>query len=149
MEKLKQITIESRLTEARNETLKKVNQTSLRAFGKMHGNDVFAWINPAPRELASTIQSFPYPVFWLANANDVLKVCELLPELNDVSTVISYDNTDFYLDPKAKVDFIGCNDFEMAFSLSSIAASKRSVVLFTFSGENADANYNLFEKYIN
>ncbi len=146
----KSTTQTSALIESRNQSLTEMNQSGIKPFGKHLGNDVFAWINPSIADLANTINSFPFPVMWFGNSETIKSLFEAdLLKSGKIQTLVSYDNASFY-DENKFLDFetnlFGCNDFSMAMQFSSLKTDNQNVLLFTFTGEHANDNYEILKQ---
>jgi hypothetical protein len=44
--------------------------------------DVFSWVNPKPAVLSATMDSFPFPIFWISSSLERNEVLEINIELN-------------------------------------------------------------------
>ena len=140
------------LLEAREQGLKNREVGSLRSHGKLWGMDVFSWYKPTMFELENTLSSFPSPIFWLANQEDVLN---LLKEGNawksNVELICTYDKAGFNL-PNDLLDdvktILGAAKIEDALSLFKSIHHNKGILLFTSSGENWSEYKNGFESFL-
>jgi hypothetical protein len=153
MEKQRTISAEELLLGARKESLSRINQTALRSHGKLWGMDVFSWIHPNMSTIGTTINSFPFSVSWVGNAHDLTKALETQPELTEkLSAVLMFDNTVFALKNEylnSIKNCVGTSSVEEAMRMVKIAAQPQSILLFTASGENAEAAKIEFENTLN
>jgi len=63
---MKEILNVSELLKIRENALaKQREQWGLKAWGKFNDKDVFTWLNPDKQKLIATLESMPFPIFWL------------------------------------------------------------------------------------
>lgn len=151
--KNKIINAQEKLLKARQQNLENQVVSSLRSHGKMWGMDVFSWFKPSLYELENTLSSFPAPICWFANENDVVN---LLKEetywLVNVKLICTYDNAGFKLPNQVmdKVDTIlGTEKIEDALDLVKTLKMKQGILLFTSSGENWNSFKLKFDEFLN
>lgn len=142
----------SPLLQAREESLKKMKQTSIQPHGKLWGMDVFSWHQPSTELLANTIHSFPFPIVWVGNyetVNDTLKRDESL--IANIDTILFHDSSklrlsiDHWLEMKNLASVKNIND---ALSLLPTFKRKHAVLLFTTDGQNWEIAKESIEEFI-
>jgi hypothetical protein len=153
MEKQRTISAEELLLGARKESLSRINQTALRSHGKLWGMDVFSWIHPNMSTIGTTITSFPFSVNWVGNAQDLKSALEAHPSLSEkLSAALMFDNTVFALKNEHLLGIkncVGTGSVEEALRMVKIAARPQSILLFTASGDGAEAAKTEFENTLN
>lgn len=125
---------------------------SLRSHGKLWGMDVFSWYKPSMYELENTLSSFPAPICWFANEQDVLRILrEEKYWMTNVKTICTYDKAGFRL-PNEVLDGIktvlGSASMDDALDLLQSVSKKEGILLFTSSGENWHVSKNKFEAFL-
>lgn len=54
------------LLEARQQALSQQSKEwDIKSWGKFNGFDVFTWLNPSREKLIATLESMPFPIFWV------------------------------------------------------------------------------------
>jgi hypothetical protein len=152
METKKQISQQEQLIQARQKQLENLAVGSLRSHGKLWGMDVFSWFKPNVNELENTISSFPFPVCWFSNEDDVLS---LINENNDwisnIKLLCTYDKAGYKISNKS-LDTIetvlGAKSLTDALELLKVLKIKQSVLLFTCNTENWKEVKDEFDAYI-
>lgn len=131
-QELKQI--ENQLISARETGLLKINESSLQSHGKLFGMDAFIWVFPNIEVLKSTINSFPFQVYWVGNKTEI----DLVLQENNI------------LDSRVKIKSIFQNsaEFDMSLSLLKEKAFKPGIFLFTTTDSDADYYINRFNAFI-
>ncbi len=126
--------IESQLISARENGLLKLNETNLQSRGKLFGMDAFSWVFPNIEVLRSTINSFPFQVYWIGNRTEI----ELVLQENNI------------LDSRVKIKSIFQNsaEFENALKLLNENTFKPGVFLFTTTDSEAEYYVNRFNEFI-
>ncbi len=126
--------IESQLISARENGLLKLNETNLQSRGKLFGMDAFSWVFPNIEVLRSTINSFPFQVYWIGNRTEI----ELVLQENNI------------LDSRVKIKSIFQNSAEFENALKSLSENtfKPGVFLFTTTDSEADYYVNRFNEFI-
>lgn len=152
MENKLKLSIENRLVEVRNESLKKLNETTLRPHGKLWGMDVFSWYNPDINVLTNTLHSFPFKVIWVGNLSDIEKALKIDASISfQLKTIISYDGAGTILLKKEfeKIEnVLGINSLKDGFKLLKTFKAKNTVLLYTASEKNWKENKAIFEEFI-
>lgn len=152
MDKKTNIHTGDRLLEARRESLRQMNATSMRPHGKLWGMDVFSWFHPDPELIANTLHSFPFQVIWIANGDDVisaLKEEELV--VNNLHAVITYDASIFKFEDSwlnGIKNCAGTQTVEEAFHFLRMFKAPQKVLMFSASGENWEAHKTAFEDFL-
>lgn len=126
--------IESQLLEARKNGLLKVNETSLQSRGKLFGMDAFSWVNPNLDVLKSTINSFPFQLYWIGNKTEI----DLVLQENNI------------LDSRVKVKFVYADELELenAFKVIKDNSFKPGIFLFTSTDDSYEYFLNRFNEFI-
>ncbi len=151
-ETTQQTGLREQLLQAREQQREEQVIGSLRSHGKLWGMDVFSWYKPSMYELENTLSSFPSPICWFANENDVLR---LLQEekywMTNVKTICTYDRAGFKL-PNEVLDgvdtLLGSASMDDALDLLQAVSKKQGILLFTASGENWHLAKNKFEDFL-
>jgi hypothetical protein len=152
MNKKANILIENRLLEARKESLKQLNSTAMRPHGKLWGMDVFSWFHPEAELVANTLHSFPFPVIWIANGDDIIAALheeELV--VNNLHALIAYDSSIFDLENSwlKNINIVaGTASISEAFQLLNVFKAPHKVLLFTASGANWEEDKQSFEEFL-
>jgi hypothetical protein len=125
---------------------------SLRSHGKLWGMDVFSWYKPSMYELENTLSSFPSPICWLANEDDVLRILrEEKYWMTNVNMICTYDKAGFRL-PNEVLDgvqtILGSASMDDALDLLESVTKKEGILLFTSSGESWHISKNKFEAFL-
>jgi hypothetical protein len=146
------ITKGNQLLEARENSLRSAEVGSLRSHGKLWGMDVFSWNKPSIYELENTLSSFPAPICWFSNSEDIQK---LLSEetywMSNVKLLCAYDLAGFRLPANIfdSIDSVlGTNNIEDALELLPALKKRNGILLFTSSGENWHVAKNKFETFL-
>jgi hypothetical protein len=140
------------LLQARQQNLENQVVGTLRSHGKLWGMDVFSWYKPSLYELENTLSSFPAPICWFANENDVLNLLtEKTDWLSNVKLVCTYDKAGFKL-PNQIMDYVetilGAAKIDDALNLLRATKKAQGILLFTSSGENWNLSKNTFEEFL-
>jgi len=70
------ITQKSELLRARQEALHQQNQgCEIQSWGKFTGFEVFTWLNPSLEKLIPTMESMPFPVYWVTTEEAFHSLC--------------------------------------------------------------------------
>lgn len=143
---------QEQLVRAREYGLSNPETGSLRSHGKLWGMDVFSWYKPTSFELENTLSSFPSPIFWLANQQDVLN---LLTEGStwkpNVELLCIYDKAGFNLPDELLSDIetiLGSATVEDALSIFKSIHHNKGILLFTSSGETWKESKSSFESFL-
>ena len=140
------------LLQAREESLRKMNQTSIRPHGKLWGMDVFSWNQPSTELLVNTIHTFPFPLVWVGNyetINDTLKRDESL--IANLDTILFHDSSKLRLSINHWLEIknmASVRDINDALRLLPSFKRKHSVLLFTTDGANWEDTKERIEDFI-
>jgi hypothetical protein len=141
--------IENSILQARKEGLLKAGDSSMLSHGKLWGMDVFSWVNPKPAVLSATMDSFPFPIFWISSSLERKEVMEINIELNakiHFSVLLDSDNsTNDLLDFNNGVVVSTLNE---AFDQINSLKIKPSILLFTYSKSDWEYQKNRFNDYL-
>ena len=122
----------------------KKSKTSLQPKGKLFGMDVFLWVFPGEKELASTINSFPFPVLWIGNATEITSVVTENPDIREriqKVIVLGEENTEMLKAVQAE---------QMEDVLAQIKewSFKPGILLFTSTDSDTEHNVHVFNQYL-
>jgi hypothetical protein len=141
--------IENSILQARKEGLLKAGDSSMQSHGKLWGMDVFSWVNPKPAVLSATMDSFPFPIFWISSSlerNEVLKVnIELNAKIHFSVLLDSENSTNDLLVLNNGVVVTTLNE---AFDQINTLKIKPSILLFTYSKSDWEYQKNRFNDYL-
>jgi hypothetical protein len=141
--------IENSILQARKEGLLKAGDSSMQSHGKLWGMDVFSWVNPKPAVLSATMDSFPFPIFWISSSlerNEVLKVnIELNAKIHFSVLLNSENSTNDLLVLNNGVVVTTLNE---AFDQINTLKIKPSILLFTYSKSDWEYQKNRFNDYL-
>jgi hypothetical protein len=111
--------------------------------------DVFSWVNPKPAVLSATMDSFPFPIFWISSSlerNEVLKVnIELNAKIHFSVLLDSENSTNDLLVLNNGVVVTTLNE---AFDQINTLKIKPSILLFTYSKSDWEYQKNRFNDYL-
>ena len=152
-ENIKQLSAEEQLLQSRELGLQealKVNAMS--AHGKILGMDTFSWINPNNDVLATVISSFPFPVLWIGNHNQIKSVIEGYPNVvENISTIIVQDRSTINIDRKllSEITNIMCVEgSQFAIEAVRSLSKDKHAFLFTCDGNEATGQKRVFTDFI-
>jgi hypothetical protein len=141
--------IENSILLARKEGLLKASDTTMNSHGKLWGIDVFSWINPNPVVLSATMESFPFPILWIASMEEY---SETLAQNNLIDdkihhTILLRDKASFVLEnEKKKVSQV--STMNEAFENIEKLKIKPSILLFTYSLSDWEYQRKRFKDYL-
>lgn len=138
--------IENSILQARKEGLLKAGDTTMQSHGKLWGMDVFSWINPKPTVLAATMDSFPFPIFWVSSSlerNEVLEVnVELMAKIH-FSVIVDSENVQ-----NGSNNIVSVSTLNEAIDQINSLKIKPSILLFTYSKSDWEYQKNRFSDYL-
>ena len=138
--------IENSILQARKEGLLKAGDSTMQSHGKLWGMDVFSWINPKPAVLAATMDSFPFPIFWISSSperNEVLEVnVELMTKIH-FSVIVDSENL-----LNGSNNIVSVTTLKEAFDQINSLKIKPSILLFTYSKSDWEYQKNRFSDYL-
>lgn len=138
--------IENSILQARKEGLLKAGDSTMQSHGKLWGMDVFSWINPKPAVLAATMDSFPFPIFWISSSlerNEVLEVnVELMAKIH-FSIIVDSENL-----LNGSNNIVSVTTLKEAFDQINSLKIKPSILLFTYSKSDWEYQKNRFSDYL-
>jgi hypothetical protein len=141
--------IENSILQARKEGLLKAGDSSMQSHGKLWGMDVFSWVNPKPAVLSATMDSFPFPIFWISSSlerNEVLKVNIELNAKIHFSVLLDSDNSTNNL--LVLNNGVVVSTLNEAFDQINSLKIKPSILLFTYSKSDWEYQKNRFNDYL-
>ncbi|MDR0801643.1 hypothetical protein [Fluviicola sp.] len=149
---LKKVDKQAQLLQARNESLEAAEKMSLRPLGKLWGMDVFTWCKPAVTELAATISTFPFPVFWLSNEEIIQEMARTDPDmLRSVQWCAQFDNPQLSI-PSEIISAIplvtGTESLEDVLEFLKKNKKARHILLFTVQGAEWKTKMEIFENFV-
>lgn len=144
--------VSDQLLAARQESLEQLKFGAIRAHGKLWGMDVFSWPNPSIELVATTIESFPFPVVWIGNK----AVFDWCIEHQDsvwtnVRTVIATDEPRMVLTHENFVhveNVYGSETLEDSLLMMKGMQLKGGVLLFTATDSEWERNHQAFVDFI-
>lgn len=153
MESKVKINLGDRLLDARNEGLKNMRENALRPHGKLWGTDVFSWYQPEVNLLSNTLHSFPFPVVWVGNCEDIKNtIAQDSSVCAQLTTIVSFDNSFFNISIESLdkiINVIALNSLHDALLMLKAMRQKNAVLLFSASGESWFESKNEFEDFLN
>jgi hypothetical protein len=64
------------LFEARQQALEhQAKEWDIKSWGKFNGFEVFTWLNPSREKLIATLDSMPFPIFWVSTEDVFYDQC--------------------------------------------------------------------------
>jgi hypothetical protein len=140
------------LLQAREEALRNAEMRSLRPMGKLWGMDVFTWYDPTVYELSATLQTFPFPVYWLGTEKQVAELASVDPEvMRGLSWIAQFDNAQLRVpgDVMAPIPLVTATEtLEDAMTVLKSVKQSRHILLFTVSGNEWKMKMELFEEFV-
>ena len=118
----------------------------MQSHGKLWGMDVFSWINPKPAVLAATMDSFPFPIFWVSSLSERTEILEVNVDLNvkiQFSVVLDSENL-----PVVSNTVVSVSNLNEAFDQINKLKTKPSILLFTYSKSDWEYQKNRFNDYL-
>jgi len=138
--------IENSILQARKEGLLKAGDSTMQSHGKLWGMDVFSWMNPKPAVLAATMDSFPFPIFWIASILERNEVLEVNIDLNakiHFSAILDWENS-----KSDSINGATVSTLNEAFDQINSLKIKPSILLFTYSKSDWEFQKNRFSDYL-
>ncbi|WP_343748409.1 hypothetical protein [Fluviicola sp.] len=149
---IKKVGQQDQLLQARKESLEAAEKMALRPLGKLWGMDVFTWYKPAVTELAATISTFPFPVFWLSNEAIIQEMALVDPEtLRSVQWCAQFDNPQLSIpsDIIPEMSLVtGTESLEDALEFLKKNKKARHILLFTVQGNEWKTKMEIFENFV-
>jgi hypothetical protein len=140
------------LIQAREEALRNAELRSLRPMGKLWGMDVFTWYDPTVFELSATLQTFPFPVFWMGTAKQVSELASVDPEvMRGLSWIAQFDNPQLRIpgDVLTPIPLVTATEtLEDALKILKAVKKNRHILLFTVSGNEWKTKMEVFESFV-
>lgn len=140
------------LLESRKHALEQFKEGTIRPHGKLWGMDVFSWANPNPELVASTIESFPFPVKWIGEAKMFDAIATEFTEVwNTIDTVVAYDSPGLYMTAEHYKNIetvIGTLSVFDALTMFKGLTHSNGVLLFTASGVEWERLQNEFNDFL-
>ena len=141
--------IENSILQARKEGLLKAGDSSMQSHGKLWGMDVFSWLNPKPAVLSATMDSFPFPIFWISSfpeRNEVMDLNIALTNKIHFSLILDDDTS---VDAKSSgVEIASVSNLNEAFDQIRRLKIKPSILLFTYSKSDWEYQKKRFNDYL-
>ena len=138
--------IENSILQARKEGLLQAGDSTMQSHGKLWGMDVFSWMNPKPAVLAATMDSFPFPIFWIASILERNEVLEVNIDLNakiHFSAILDWENS-----KSDSINGATVSTLNEAFDQINSLKIKPSILLFTYSKSDWEFQKNRFNDYL-
>jgi len=142
----------NQLVDARNKNLGQVEKSALLAHGKLWGMDIFSWYNPLIYEIENILNSFPTPVLWIGNTQDISKlIAENTDFFSNLKMICCHDKADFSLPFEAKnliETFFATDDLGEVLKRLRNFKKENGILLFTSKGENWKKDKETFELFL-
>lgn len=141
--------IENSILQARKDGLLKATDTSMNSHGKLWGMDVFSWINPNPKVLSATMESFPFPILWIGSYQEYQETLEYNNNLNSKihHAIIIADDAHLIKSAYHK-NSSSVSTMNEAFEQINKLKIKPSILLFTYSKSDWEYQRNRFNDYL-
>jgi hypothetical protein len=141
--------IENSILQARKEGLLKASDSSMQSHGKLWGMDVFSWLNPKPAVLSATMDSFPFPIFWISSFPERNEVMDLNIALtNKIHFSLILDDYTLVDAKSSGVEIASVSNLNEAFDQIRRLKIKPSILLFTYSKSDWEYQKKCFNDYL-
>jgi hypothetical protein len=141
--------IENSILQARKEGLLKAGDSSMQSHGKLWGMDVFSWLNPKPAVLSATMDSFPFPIFWISSFPERNEVMDLNIALtNKIHFSLILDDYTLVDAKSSGVEIASVSNLNEAFDRIRGLKTKPSILLFTYSKSDWEYQKKCFNDYL-
>jgi hypothetical protein len=141
--------IENSILQARKEGLLKAGDSSMQSHGKLWGMDVFSWLNPKPAVLSATMDSFPFPIFWISSFPERNEVMDLNIALtNKIHFSLILDDYTLVDATSSGVEIASVSNLNEAFDQIRRLKIKPSILLFTYSKSDWEYQKKCFNDYL-
>jgi hypothetical protein len=141
--------IENSILQARKEGLLKAGDSSMQSHGKLWGMDVFSWLNPKPAVLSATMDSFPFPIFWISSFPERNEVMDLNIALtNKIHFSLILDDYTLVDAKSSGVEIASVSNLNEAFDQIRRLKIKPSILLFTYSKSDWEYQKKCFNDYL-
>lgn len=141
--------IENSILQARKEGLLKAGDSSMQSHGKLWGMDVFSWLNPKPAVLSATMDSFPFPIFWISSFPERNEVMDLNFALtNKIHFSLILDDYTLVDAKSSGVEIASVSNLNEAFDQIRRLKIKPSILLFTYSKSDWEYQKKCFNDYL-
>lgn len=141
--------IENSILQARKEGLLKAGDSSMQSHGKLWGMDVFSWLNPKPAVLSATMDSFPFPIFWISSFPERNEVMDLNIALtNKIHFSLILDDYTLVDATSSGVEIASVSNLNEAFDQIRSLKIKPSILLFTYSKSDWEYQKKCFNDYL-
>lgn len=141
--------IENSILHARKEGLLTAGDSTMQSHGKLWGMDVFSWINPKPIVLSATMDSFPFPIFWISSTPERKEVLEVNADLNaKIHFSVLIDEENLSKEKWFLKNGVVVSSLNQAFDQINNLKIKPSILLFTYSKSDWEYQKNRFNDYL-
>lgn len=141
--------IENSILQARKEGLLKAGDSTMQSHGKLWGMDVFSWLNPKPAVLSATMDSFPFPIFWISSFPERNEVMDLNFALtNKIHFSLILDDYTLVDAKSSGVEIASVSNLNEAFDQIRRLKIKPSILLFTYSKSDWEYQKKCFNDYL-
>lgn len=141
--------IENSILQARKEGLLKAGDSSMQSHGKLWGMDVFSWLNPKSAVLSATMDSFPFPIFWISSFPERNEVMDLNIALtNKIHFSLILDDYTLVDAKSSGVEIASVSNLNEAFDQIRRLKIKPSILLFTYSKSDWEYQKKCFNDYL-
>ena len=138
------------LTKRRKEDLSRMALTTMRPHGKLWSMDIFAWYDSDPELLTNTILAFPFPVIWIARAEEVKYALQFDPHVvTNIDAILLHSETRNEINGKMEnTNVVGFQQIPDAFDFVHSHQGAKRILLFTSSGPHQETDCSIFESYM-
>lgn len=140
------------LLEARQEALKSAESIALRPLGKLWGMDVFTWYAPNIHELAATLSTFPFPVYWMGTQSQFLGLAKADPDtMRSLAWCAQFDHAQLSIpsDVLRSIPLVTGNEtLEEALIFLKNTAKSKHILMFTVEGNEWKTKMKDFETFV-
>lgn len=89
------------LFEARQQALEhQAKEWDIKSWGKFNGFEVFTWLNPSREKLIATLDSMPFPIFWVSTEDVFYEQCSehqnVFPNVKNVFIVPTHRSEEVF-----------------------------------------------------
>jgi hypothetical protein len=111
--------------------------------------DVFSWLNPKPAVLSATMDSFPFPIFWISSFPERNEVMDLNIALtNKIHFSLILDDYTLVDAKSSGVEIASVSNLNEAFDQIRRLKIKPSILLFTYSKSDWEYQKKCFNDYL-
>lgn len=136
------------LVEARQQALvHQAKEWDIKSWGKFNGFEVFTWVNPSREKLIATLDSMPFPIFWVSTEDVFYDQCSeyqnIFPNVKNVFILPAHHSCEGFLGDTEPI----ASFFEV-FHKPELLQHK-GIVVFTAKGTHGELLINDFTSSLN